>query len=291
MLIEYVSKTFRSGTQAQVDQANEIIEEFQEQGFTLTLRQLYYQMVSRDMIPNKQASYNRLGRIVTEARNAGLISWVAIEDRTRNLERNSHWPNPQSIIRSAIHGYAIDKWRTQPIRPEVWIEKDALTGVIAGICDSLDVAYFSCRGYVSASEIWKAGHDRIKNASTYDQQQTVILHLGDHDPSGIDMTRDIEERLCLYAEGEVMVDRLALNMDQVEQYRPPPNPAKITDSRATSYIEQYGRSSWELDALSPTVLAGLIETAVLNLRDEGLWVEAVEREEQDRQWLRNTIGE
>lgn len=278
----YIEKKFSADTLEVIEKVNEIIVEYSAQGFDLTLRQLYYQFVSRDLIANKDTEYKRLGSIVNDARLAGMIDWNAITDRTRNLESNSHWRNPADIIVSAASGYSIDKWAEQPYRIEVWIEKDALKGVIEGVCRELDVPFFSCRGYTSQSEMWAAAMRLKKHART--GQQPLILHLGDHDPSGKDMTRDIFDRIKLFM-GGTELKRLALNMDQVEQYNPPPNPAKITDSRATKYIEEFGDESWELDALEPTVIAALIRGAVESVRDDELWNAAVEEEETDRKLL------
>ena len=266
--IRYLCKSFRSDTLDVIEQANAIIEVYAAQGFDLTLRQLFYQFVSRGLIPNKDSEYKRLGSIVNDARLAGLIDWDHITDRTRNLRGNSHWDEPQDIMRSAAHSFAIDKWATQYYRPEVWIEKDALVGVIESVCEELDIDYFSCRGYTSQSEMWSAGQ-RLEHYANIGQVP-LIVHLGDHDPSGIDMTRDIDDRLTLFT-GNIEVERIALNMAQIETYNPPPNPAKVTDSRATSYIRRYGHSSWELDALEPSVIAQAIQTTVLAYRDEALW--------------------
>jgi len=150
--------------------------------------------------------------------------------------------------------FRIDKWATQPRRIEVWIEKDALVGVIEGVCTELDVPYFSCRGYTSQSEMW-VGAQRLAAHWRKAKQNPLILHFGDHDPSGIDMTRDIQARLQEFSFGTaghpLELRRLALNMDQVELYGPPPNPAKLTDSRCEAYMEEHGNESWELDALEP----------------------------------------
>ena len=242
--IAYIDKKFSADTIAVIDRANVIIEDYQAQGFDLTLRQLYYQFVARGLIPNKDSEYKRLGGIVNDARLAGLIDWAAIQDRTRNLGSLAHWESPNSIINAVASQYRRDLWAGQPYRPEVWIEKDALVGVIEGVCNELDVPFFSCRGYTSQSEMWAASQ-RLE--SYLPDQKPLILHLGDHDPSGVDMSRDIRERLELFM-GGVEFDRLALNMDQVQQYAPPPNPAKITDSRAVGYIAIHGDESWELDA-------------------------------------------
>ena len=277
--IAYISKNFAKSSLRLIEQANEIIGEYAAQGFDLTLRQLYYQFVARGLIPNKQTEYSRLGSIVNDARMAGLIDWNTIVDRTRNLREQPHWDSPAAIVVACAKQFRIDKWARQPVRPEVWIEKDALVGVIEGVCKRYDVPHFSCRGYTSQSEMWRAGQRLLEHGEN--GQATHIIHLGDHDPSGIDMTRDIEDRLRLfmYIEGhETDVTRIALNMEQVEEFEPPPNPAKITDSRARVYIERFGDESWELDALEPTVLAGLIEEQLLSLRDDALWAEAVDEE-------------
>lgn len=285
MKVQFIDKTFYTSTQETIDQANEIIHEYLGQGFSLTLRQLYYQMVARGLLPNKQKEYKRLGSIIGDARLAGLIDWRAIEDRTRELKENSHWSSPAAIVKSAVSSYAIDKWQDQPHRVEVWIEKDALTGVIGPTCRRLDVPYFSCRGYTSLSEMYRAGQ-RLDRRIQWHDQETIILHLGDHDPSGLDMTRDIEERLSMFLQRPVEVRRIALNMDQVEQYSPPPNPTKLSDSRAPEYVAEHGRESWELDALRPEVLTSLITDHVAEIRDEELWTNAVQDEAEQKEMLR-----
>lgn len=277
MKIEYKCKRFRDNSLRLIDIANEIIEEYQEQGFSLTLRQLYYQFVARDFISNTQKSYKNLGSLVNDGRLAGMIDWLAIEDRTRNLKSNSHWDSPADLIEACENQFAYDKWADQPYFPEIWIEKEALIGVIENICNELDVPYFACRGYSSQSEQWRAG---IRFEKAIDRgQQPIIFHLGDHDPSGIDMTRDNEDRLDMFTRNDdVEIRRLALNYDQVEEQKPPPNPVKLTDSRCGGYIRKFGRESWELDALNPQMIAKLIETAVLEIRDDDLWNEKLSEE-------------
>jgi hypothetical protein len=278
----FITKRFNDATLATITNANEIIDEYQADGYELTLRQLYYQFVARDLIANKQKEYNRLGNIISDARLAGLTDWGAIVDRTRNLKGNSHWESPASIIRSAAYSYRRDKWADQDHYIEFWIEKDALIGVIADPCNRHDVNFFSCRGYVSQSEMYTAAK---RHAMQIDDGKTVtVYHLGDHDPSGIDMTRDIQDRLNLLSgyPGQITVNRIALNMDQVEQYTPPPNPAKITDSRAQEYIERFGSDSWELDALEPRVLSALVDDAVESVRDVEKWDQAVDQEESEK---------
>lgn len=267
-LIEYVEKKFSQRSKEIIEKANEIIEDYSAQGFDLTLRQLYYQFVSRNLIPNSQREYKKLGNVISDARLAGMIDWEAITDRTRNLEKNAHWNNPGEIIEAATRQFRHDLWQDQPYRLECWIEKDALKGVIEGVCTRMDVPYFSCRGYTSQSEMWGAAQRLTQWEDA--GQETVVLHLGDHDPSGQDMTRDVSDRLETFG-AKTTIKRLALNFAQIEAYNPPPNPAKITDSRAKGYIKKFGRSSWELDALEPKVISDLIEDEIETYIDSRAW--------------------
>lgn len=111
-----------------------------------------------------------------------------------------------------------------------------------------------------------------------ERKDVYVLYLGDHDPSGIDMTRDVRERLEMFSRSSFDVKRLALNMDQVEMWNPPENPAKTTDSRYEAYLLEFGESSWELDAVDPATLGGLVIKAVASLRDDELYEAALERE-------------
>jgi hypothetical protein len=274
--ILYVERRFNRSSLELIDHANAILAEYDAEGYVITLRQLYYQFVSRDLLPNNQKSYDRLGSVINDARLAGLIDWSLMEDRTRNLRKQASWNTPADIIEACASQFKLDLWADQEYRPEVWIEKDALAGVFERICNELRVPYFSCRGYTSQSEMWVAGQRFLSYRKS--KQKPFILHFGDHDPSGIDMTRDIRDRMRMFTRGAVELQRLALNMDQVEQYTPPPNPAKISDSRAQGYIAEFGDESWELDALEPRVLADLVRGTIEGIRDDERWNAAAERE-------------
>lgn len=274
----YQATNFRRKSLEIIDKANEIIEEYSADGYDLTLRQLYYQFVARDIIPNRQSEYKKLGSVVNDARLAGLVDWESIVDRTRKYEANGHWDNPADIIRDSADQYAINTRASQDIYIEVWVEKDALIGVLERACSPLDVGYFSCRGYVSQSAMWAAANRfRCEN-------DCVLLYLGDHDPSGLDMTRDIQFRLNMFG-AEVEVKRIALNMEQVEEYQPPPNPAKTTDSRYERYIDEYGDESWELDALDPRVITELIEKHVKEHTNKKKRYALIVKQESDREKL------
>jgi hypothetical protein len=272
-----------------VAQVNTVITEYLAQGFTLTLRQLFYQMVARDLLENTTKEYKRLGVIVRDARNGGLIDWDAIEDRVRVVNTHSSWNSPADIIDSAARSYKTDWWENQQYRPEVWIEKNALIGVIEGICTDLRVPYFATIGNNSQTLQYQAG----KRFAEYFGQGLipVVLHLADHDPNGIDMTRDVRDRLALYARRPVEVRRIALTMDQVQQYNPPPNFAKEADTRFNAYVEAFRtQECWELDALSPTVIADLIRTEIEHMIDWPQWDAVRAEEEHGRKLLRAAVG-
>jgi len=281
----FIKYSPRRASLAIIEQANTIIEEYQEQGFLLTLRQLFYQFVARDLLPNSQSQYKKLGRIVRNARDGGLIDWDAIEDRTREVNTHSSWESPRDIIAQDASDYREDPWLGQKYRPEVWIEKDALLGVIEGICTQFRVPYFAHRGNNSQTLQYQAG----KRFEAYFDQGLIplVLHLADHDPNGIDMTRDNRERLALYARREVEVRRIALNMDQVREYDPPANFVKEDDTRTTGYREQFGTDEcWELDALSPAVISGLIRAEIELLIVSAKWRKALKQESSNRDLLR-----
>ena len=285
--IEYVGKDFKAPTLEIIDRANEIIEEYLDDGYELTLRQLYYQFVARDLIPNKLSEYKRLGSIINDARLAGLIDWEAIVDRTRNLQKFTAWASPTQALQSTAKNYAGDLWARQPYHVEVWIEKDALIGIVETACMMHRVPHYSCRGYTSQSEIWAAAQ-RFDEKTDAGKKRAIVIHLGDHDPSGIDMTRDIQDRLRLLSMGNdsIDVERIALSMTQVEEYKPPPNPAKTTDARYAGYSRLYGTESWELDALEPDMMVKLIRSHVAKHIDEDIWSADADREQEDRNRLR-----
>jgi len=289
MFEEFTPHNFNAKTASVIMQANTFLADYEAQGYNVTLRQLYYKFVSNvEGFENSLASYKRFGAVISKARLAGQISWTSIVDNARTFKGVYVEERLAGSIENISNFYAPDLWQDQINHVEVWVEKDALADVVSRPCKRWKVPYMACKGYMSSSEMWSAAH-RFRRAHRQGRD-CVLIHLGDHDPSGIDMTRDNVDRLStMFA--DVEIKRVALNMDQIEEYSPPPNPTKITDSRAESYISEFGHESWELDALEPRVIDRLLDGHIQNLIDNrDLYDERKADTEKGRQVL-EWIGE
>ena len=284
MKILYKEYNFHQSSLSKISNINRVVESYKSEGYTLTLRQLYYRLVGLGMIDNEPKAYKTLSTLVSRAREAGLISWMAIEDRHRTVNLWETNEDETEVLNGIEYGYIVDRWSKQENYVEVWVEKDALFNILQRPCIRWMVPYMACKGYLSATHAWRAG--RRFEAARERGKNPILLHLGDHDPSGIDMTRDNDDRLWMFSGfDQVEVRRLALNFDQVEEYDPPPNPAKITDSRAYDYISRFGRSSWELDALEPSIIEQLIEDELESLINIDSWQKCQLEENESRKYL------
>ena len=287
----YISVDFRGESRSLLTDCNDIIALYQGQGLRLTLRQLYYQLVSRNIIPNQERAYKKLGGLVSQGRLAGVIDWEAIEDRIRVPQRVTEWDSPLAIMQAVVSQYRLPRWPTQPRYVELWVEKDALSGVLLPISRQYHVTLMTNRGYSSQSAM-KESAERLENACL-DGREATIFYVGDLDPSGEDMVRDVEDRLRLLTRDRVSlaVIKLAITFSQVQQYNPPPNPTKLTDSRAKGFIAKYGASSYEADALPPDVLAGIVRGAIEKGIDTLAWEKVVKAEERDKALLQEATDE
>lgn len=271
----YIERNFKPASTKLIAVMEAIIREYQAQGYSLTVRQLYYQLVARDVIENTLRSYKNTASLINDGKMAGLLDWDAIVDRTREFMVRSHWTSGGQIIRATSEQYFEDMWTTQDFRVFAIVEKEALVGVLEDTCRRYDVPLLAARGYPSGTVLREFAQMHLL-PTLRKGQGLRILHLGDHDPSGIDMTRDLTERMSLFTYGQcdyTEVHRIALTMDQVEEVNPPENPAKMTDSRFDDYAAKYGESSWELDALSPSYLNELLESKIQDGIDDDAWEE------------------
>lgn len=278
---EFRSVHLHNSSLIRLNTINQIIEEYLQEGYKLTVRQLFYQMVGRGLIENDQKEYRKISNLVVQGRMGGLIDFEAIEDRVRIPRLPYSCEDPADAIADTIATYRIDRQRGQEWYTEVWSEKDALSGLLYDVTRKYHVNLVINRGYSSCSAMYEA-YRRFANAIASNNQRGQIIYLGDHDPSGKDMIRDIEDRLNEFGVGRFIdVIPVALTMEQIKEYTPPPYFAKIKDPRAKEYIEQYGDVAWEVDALTPQVLKKVLEDAITERMDWNLYRERLDQEQED----------
>ncbi len=280
-----MKEAFRSEKVSKVKAAfieivNQILTEYSGAGYRLTLRQLYYQLVSRNYIPNTVQEYSKLSRILVFARMNGLTDWNHIEDRIRRPYIPFWVTGIRDAVQTIVHAYRLDRQKGQPEHIEVWTEKDAVSNILKRVTERYHVKLMVNRGYSSCSAM-KEAFDRMDGC----EKKVVILYVGDHDPSGLDMVRDIEDRLREFGLIDFEVEHVALTRDQIDQFQPPPNPAKITDPRSDWYIREHGEESWELDALRPEVLEKIVKKAVESHVDEDVFYRMIDQEQEDKRRL------
>ena len=275
---QFRTTNFREESLARIEEINAILDEYD--GQRLTARQVYYRLVAAAKIPNTPTSYKNLTSLLADARYAGLVDWDLIEDRGREPDSPSEWDSIDDLVDAAVRQWRSPRWNDQPHYVELWVEKQALAGVLAPIARRHHITLMVNKGYSSASAM-KAAADRMSEQCSGDRTP-IVLYLGDHDPSGNDMVRDIRDRLEEFGVDSLEVRKLALTRAQIDQFNPPPNPAKITDSRAKAYIEEHGEFSWELDALPPRELNRLVDRAIRGIVDDELMEAAIAREDAER---------
>lgn len=334
-----------------------IVKQYSSQGYRLTLRQLHYQLVSRNWIVNHDSAYKKLGNILDDCRYAGMIDWDAIEDRGRQPFIPYFSEDIADALDDTHRQYRIDRMQGQSQYIELWTEKDALSGILRRVTSRFHIQLVVNKGYTSSSAIY-GSYKRIAER-ILKGQKAVVLYFGDHDPSGLDMIRDIRDRLMLfltrgeslkemekkvddwwYKEGWHYVDiaqrydvdqatwdavqsendsdrrdkaieqldayriqwfieehnlfeviGIGLTMAQIKQHNLPPNPTKMTDSRADGYVKKYGRTCWEVDALNPDTLTEIVTDEITGRIDKDQFDLMIEREKNERDEIKKLIDQ
>lgn len=320
-----------------------VCEDYQSQGYTLTLRQMYYQLVAKDLIPNHDKVYKKLSSLKDEVVYAGLVDWRIFEDRGRIPKRSYFEHSIQDAFRRTKNSYCLNRQLGQPKHIEVWTEKDAISAILERVTREQTIHLVVNKGYSSSTAMYGA-YCRFMDAIGKGKK-VVILYFGDHDPSGLDMIRDIRERTLFFMgegsqkkesgmdaiiknwseDGDMMSDEcydyindedcrtdhfdgdtffdstkaffkhhfeirpIGLTMDQIEEYNPPHNPAKMTDPRAKWYIEKFGQRSWEVDALRPADMTDIVKDAIMEEVDIDIQNDLLEREEKDQGKIESII--
>ena len=235
-----------------VAHAREVVAAAEAQGLKFTLRRVFYKLVSANVIPNTERAYKNLSRTLDRARWEGLLPLDALDDLGRQTVEREQWDSPEEMLRARADTYRSDWWADEDVRCEVWAEKQAVTSILAPVALAWGTPFLACRGFASLTAV-------AESAERCDRP-TTVFYVGDHDPSGLDMDRDLQERLWRLG-ADVNLVRLALTPEQIDDYGLPPQPTKHTDSRARGYSREHG-GSWELDALPEDALQALVREAI-----------------------------
>lgn len=273
-----------------VKAVKEIVSEYRTR---MTLRQIYYRLVSRNAIPNNLNSYKNLSRILVTAREKGELPSHIMEDRGRtSIGGDFGYDDPTDFalrrlesLKGCASDYTREMWANQDEYIEVWVEKDALSRLVSGACGGYRVKTCVGRGYSSYTYV----ADAVDRFVAQQEKQCTVIYLGDFDPSGLDITRDLGRRLAEYGAEHVEIKRIALSKDQIKKYSLPPAPVKLTDARAEKFVDKHGKDVWELDALEPNVLQQTIQDEIVKHIDGDLWAETREKIEEDKAEISKTI--
>lgn len=259
----------------------------------LTLRQVYYQLVAALVIENNRGQYQKLSRVLSQARIDGIVPWSAIEDRARSTLFSAGWWDAASFVErekeNFLNGYRRHLTQDQECALELWVEKDALSRVCHDVAFGYCVPVVVAKGFSSVSYVNEAANRIRENRKA--GRTTKILYLGDLDPSGWEMLPSmmitLEDEMGL--EGDVEGIRCALTPQQVKAYSLPrsPDAIKETDSRAKKYLARFGPIAVELDALKPQLLQQIIRQSIEDNLDMDLFreqkrIEADESEKLER---------
>ena len=254
-----------------------------EQLRPMTIRSLFYRAVSAGLVAKTEHEYKGIVRITGKMRKQRIMPFEWLVDAGRFVRQANLWPSPQSILKATQDQYRYDRWIDQENRVEIWVEKDAVVGVIEETCEEFGVPLYSCKGYPSLSLIDSAIRDWPF------EKNICVRYFGDHDPSGMDIPRYLENAFYEIGVGQNTLDFevRAVTQDQIYEYDLPTRPTKRTDSRSANFEGE----SVELDAFDPNDLRELVSQSIQESIDDELWAESGEKEEEQHQKLNKAIDD
>ena len=278
-----------------VKAVNEVLAQYT---MPLTLRQVYYRLVAKLLIPNTVTAYKTLSRLLVKARERGEVDDTRIEDRSRQVLGVGDWGREDfdSFLNSQIEHlkdswqyWTRKLWKNQPRNVLVAVEKDALSRLFIDVADKFHIHVFPTKGYGS--------YTYVKNMATRmnsnSEKPTIVLYFGDYDPSGRDIQRDLKERLGTYGGENFQVVRIALTKDQIARFNLPHRPEDATtleklgrDPRTKTYGMEYAA---ELDALEPPTLQAMTRDAITTTIDDKKWKEDLEQIRQEQEQLKEKL--
>lgn len=262
-----------------------------------TLRQLYYRAVSLGLLRPEQSEYKRLGTLMTRAREIGKFPRTWIVDHTRATLKPSSWSGLNDYTDTVRRSYRKDYWASLEHHVEIFVEKDAIAGTIQPVTGENDVALRVCRGYSSVSF---AGE--IADEWSEIRKPIFAYYLGDYDPSGFDIERDLREKLERYSgkvcRGDVenpgrdgfAWNRLGVRLEDFDEFDLVRLPLKTDDRRCKGFIAEHGASGAEVDAIPPTELRRRVEQAINDHIDVDRWNKLIRVEELERQTFNDVLA-
>jgi len=279
-------KTMQKKSLQLLEHVKEIIESY---SFALTLRQIYYQLVAKQIIPNQQKYYMKLSRLCVIGRDEGILPEDAFADRLRQVDKPDSWLDLSDFMNTVRQSYKKDKWQNQSSYIEIWTEKDALRSVLTEITYPYDVNLMVVRGQVSRTAIYES-YERF--ADKVDEGKDCYLYYaGDFDPSGLSIYNSLTERIRNYGfAGEyITFERIALTPEQIEDYDLPCDPGKQTDPNYKSFVSEYGDNIVELDSLPPDVLRGIVKDCIRRHIDHDFFIQVQETEFEEQARLQEFV--
>ena len=221
----------------------------------MTVRQVFYQATVRGVVPKTEKGYQLVVADLCRLRESGILPYECLVDNTRWAIRPQTFTGVADALNSAAKHYRKSLWHDADCQVQIWIEKDALTGVVSGVTSKYDVPLRAARGYSSKSFTYDAAMD----LGQYDVP-IYVYHFGDYDPSGVNAAEKIDETLReLAPDADIHFERIAVTEDQIDLWNLPTRPTKQTDSRARRFGSDV---SVELDAIEPELLRRLVERVI-----------------------------
>jgi hypothetical protein len=220
----------------------------------MSVRQVFYQASVRFIVDKLESGYEKVAVDLVKMRRAGVLPYDWLTDITRWMRKPNTYNSVQEALEETARLYRKNLWRDADAYVEVWLEKDALGGVVEPLPARYDVPLMIARGYASLSFL----HSAAEYISTLDRP-AYIYHFGDYDPSGVNAAEKIEQTLREMApDAEIVFERVAVTLKQIRDWNLPTRPTKKSDPRS----KNFGRISVELDAIEPSRLRRLVQNVI-----------------------------
>lgn len=275
-------------TRSEIEALDYALFEIVEEVRPATVRQVFYQAVNRGLVPKSETGgYRVVQRRLVALRESGEIPYGWIVDGTRYVTGHARYDGLAEFADHAAGLYRKDYWSDAPVNVEVWLEKDALKGVlIPTVVNECGLGLHVTRGFASVTYLQEAADDIIR-----DGRPTYVYVLTDFDPSGVSIAEKIESELQARAPGhEVHIRRLAVDREQIDRWDLPTRPTKTSDTRARNFQRVHGTDSVELDAIPPDELRKLVKDAIDGHMDPWRLEQFRMVEQEERETLRQWFG-